>query len=192
MIKKSMNTMSYLLLNYNEAPQLMSLPDYSIISKNADTLIDNLIHYHIKGKFDKYIGDFLVQHYKKDDPKLQSIWSSDIERLNYFVRELFNTQSKEHDNKNPELLQKSTKTLNWLIDKKGIKVRKNIIDPLLDYIHDIGVKYLFEKNKGIENLDVKEATKLISKMQLIGEINCEIRNKTISNNINKYIALIFF
>lgn len=192
MIKKSMNTMSYLLLNYNEAPQLMSLPDYSIISKNTDALIENLIHYHKKGKFDKYIGDFLVQQYKKDDPKLQAVWSSDIERLNYFVRELLNNPLQDKNDKNLESKEKSKKSLSWLIDKKGIKVRRNIIDPLLDYIHDIGVKYLNEKNKEIDNLETDQATKLISKMQEIGEINCQIKNKTISNNINKYIAPHFF
>jgi len=194
MIKKSMNTMSYLLLNYNEAPQLKALNDYSIISKNTNTLIENLIHYHKKGKFDKYLGDFLVQQYKKDDPKLQTLWSSDSERLNYFIRELINNNSQQNkDLKHSDvLLNKSKKELSWFIDKKGLKVKKNIIDPLLEYIYDIGVKYLNEKNKEIEHLDTENATKLVFNMQEIGQINHDIRNNTVSNNINKYIAPHFY
>jgi hypothetical protein len=189
MIKKSMNTMSYLLLNYNDAPQLKALNDYSIMSNNTNNLIDNLVYYHKNGKFDKYIGDFIVQQYKKDDPKLQSIWSSDIERLNYFIRELINNKP---DPQKENSIEKTTKLLNWSIDKKGIRVMNNIIDPLLDYVHNIGVNYINQKNKEIENLDIEQATCLISKMKEIGEINYGIKNKTISNNINKYIAPYFY
>ncbi|ARF08374.1 hypothetical protein Catovirus_1_424 [Catovirus CTV1] len=188
MIKKSMNTMSYLLLNYNDAPQLEALNDYSAISENTQSLIENLIHYNKQGKIDKFIGDFIIRQYKKDDPKFQSIWSSDIERLNYFIRELINNNPNQQESK----VELTNKSLNWLIDKKGIKVEKNIIEPLLNYIHDIGVKYLNEKAKEIDTTSADDAVKIISKMQEIGEINCGIRNKTISNNINKYIAPHFF
>lgn len=192
MIKKSMNTFSYLLLNYNNAPELQSLKDYSIISKNREALIENLIYYHKKGNFEKYIGDFLIQQYKKDDPKMQAFWSSDIERLNYFIRELINNNTEGcHINKE-DLGKKENKSISWLIDKKGIRVRKNIIDPLLQYVHDIGVKYLNEKNKEIYNLDNNKAIELVSKMQEIGAINSGIKSNIISNNINKYIAPHFY
>lgn len=183
-INKSMNTMSYLLLNYNNAPQLKELTDYSIISKNTDSLIENLIFYHKKGKIDKYIGDFLVLQYKKDDPKLQSVWSSDTERLNYFIRELTNIPNT--------IIQEPKDTLKWLIDKKGIKVMNNIIDPLLNYIHDIGVDYINRKDKEINKMETNDALDLLSKMQEIGNINCGIKNKSISKNINKYMAPHFY
>lgn len=200
MIKKSMNTMSYLLLNYNNAPQLEALPDYSIISKNTETLIKDLIHYHKKGTFEKYIGDFIVKQYKKDNPNLQALWSSDIERLNYFIRELINNKNNDDklnlinkDNKNNKNNKNEIgKKLNWIIDKKGIKVRKSIIDPLLDYIHQIGIRYLNEKNSLMPKLDTEDATKLVNDMQEIGVINCNIKNKKISTNINKYIAPYFY
>lgn len=44
LIQKSMNTMSYLLLNYNKAPELLALNDYSVISKDTETLIKDLVH----------------------------------------------------------------------------------------------------------------------------------------------------
>ena len=161
MIKKSMNTMSYLLLNYNNAPRLQSLPDYSIITKDTETLIKNLIHYNKHGTFEKYIGDFIIKQYKKEDPKLQCLWSSDIERLNYFVRELINCkENNEHINKN----NKEGNELSWTIDKRGLKVKKSIIEPLLDYIIIIGNKYLQEKNLTIDGLDSRCAEKLVNDM----------------------------
>ncbi|ARF09259.1 C2H2-type zinc finger [Catovirus CTV1] len=190
MIKKSMNTMSYLLLNYNEAPKLAPLSNYSIISKDTETLINDLIHYNKKGNFEKYIGDFIIKQYKKDNPDLQSLWSSDIERLNYFVRELINNKNSDLDNS----IQNDSKNakINWTVDKKGIKVKKFIIDPLLDYIKTIGAKYLQEKNALINHLDTNEATELLMNMQEIGIINSGILNKSLSENINKYIAPYFY
>lgn len=191
MIKKSMNTMSYLLLNYNNAPKLEPLPNYSIISKDTETLIKDLIYYNKKGTFEKYIGDFIIKQYKKDNPELQSIWSSDIERLNYFIRELINNKhGTKIDDKVDNKIKKEK--INWIIDKKGIKVKKFIIDPLLDYIKCIGTKYLQDKNAVIDNLTTKEATKLIMDMQEIGTINTGISNKSLSENINKYIAPYFY
>ena len=191
MIKKSMNTMSYLLLNYNTAPQLQSLPDYSIITKDTETLIKNLIHYHKNGTFEKYIGDFIIKQYKKEDPKLQSLWSSDIERLNYFVRELINSKENNETINSKEDMDKNYK-LNWTIDKKGIKVKKSIIEPLLDYIKTIGDKYLQEKNLTINDLDTYGAKKLVCDMQEIGNMNSGIKNKSVYENINKYIAPHFY
>ena len=93
LIGKSMSTMSYLLLNHNNAPALKLLPDYSIITKNDESLIKNLIYHNRKETLEKYIGDFIVEQYKKDDPNLQAMWSSDTERLNYFIRELTKTKN---------------------------------------------------------------------------------------------------
>lgn len=205
-IKKSMNTLTYLLLNHNTAPQLEALPDYSIISKNTEFLINDLIHYHKKGTFNKYIGDFIIKQYKKENPNVQALWSSDIERLNYFIRELINNKNSElmdiGSNENNKLKIKSSNKnsldgknsnqFSWVIDKKGIKVRKFIIDPLLKYIHDIGVKYLNEKNSQIELLNTDEATKILTNMQEIGMINSGIKSKTLACDINKYIAPYFY
>lgn len=192
MIQKSMNTMSYLLLNYNNAPQLQELQDYSIITKDNETLIKDLIHYHKKGKFDKYIGDFIVKQYKKDDPNSQTLWSSDVERLNYFIRELINNNKDSNNTFNASATKIIKTKINWVIDKQGIKVRKSIIDPLLDYIYGIGLRYLHEKNKQISELEIEESNNVLSDMYEIGTINCGIKNKSLACNINKYIAPHFY
>ena len=103
MIKKSMNTLSYLLLNYKDAPHIKELADYSIICKNIAELVKNLTYYHDKNKLDKYIakpragplGDFIIRQYKREEPELQSIWSTDTDRLNYFICELMKEQKTQ-------------------------------------------------------------------------------------------------
>lgn len=98
MIKKSMNTLSYLLLNYKNAPHICQLNDYSIISKDTGDLIKSLVHYHNKNKLNKYIGDFIIKQYKKEEPESQSMWSTDTDRLNYFICELLKEQNKKSKN----------------------------------------------------------------------------------------------
>ncbi len=200
-IQRSMNTMSYLLLNYNNAPPLTQLSDYSIMSKNIDCLMNDLIYYYKKNKLDKHIGDFIVQQYKKKEPELQSIWSSDVDRLNYFIRELINdskpqkNQSIKSDRliKSDSIIDNDNKKFQWVIDKKGIKMTEYIIDPLLNYINKISTAYLHQKNREInENFNVRTDTKLLEDIQIVASINCDIKNNTLSKNINKYIAPHFY
>lgn len=197
-IQRSMNTMSYLLLNYNNAPALTHLADYSIISKNTDSLIQDLIFYYKKNKLDKHIGDFIIQQYKKTNPELQSFWSSDVDRLNYFIRELINDTKPE-----PKLTNKTSETrinkknnaanIQWIVDKKGIKMTESIIDPLLKYIQEINSKYLQQKNEEINTrFNIQNDMKLLEDLQVVASINCDIKNKTLSKNINKYIAPHFY
>lgn len=174
-----MNTMNYLLLNYNNAPCIKQLDDHSIISKDFDDMIKNLMYYYDKDKLDKYIGDLLITYYKKDNPETQSIWSSDTDRLNYFIREFL----KERENKSQ-----------WTLDKKGIKMTKYIIKPLLDYIMIINNNYINEKNKEILELSDEQDDNLIrlGNMQKLASINTLIKNNKLSNGINKYIAPHFY
>ena len=201
LIQKTMNTMSYLLLNYNNAPCLTHLSDYSIISKNIDYLVNDLIHYHKKNKLDKHIGDFIVQQYKKKNPELQSIWSSDVDRLNYFIRELINdtnqTEPKIRAVTDKNKIIKNNKDTDikfqWIVDKKGIKVTEYIIDPLLNYIGNINTNYLQQKNKEInEKFNIQNDMKILEDLQVVASISCDIKNKTLSQNINKYIAPHFY
>ena len=198
LIGKSMSTMSYLLLNHNDAPVLKPLVDYSIISKDDETLIKNLVYHNRKGTLEKYMGDFIVEQYKKDDPDLQAIWSSDTERLNYFIRELTKTKDNEDiidkNNKKNEndKDKKKIKNVNWSVDKKGIKVMESIIEPLLHYIQKISTKYINDKSKEIEYIEVNEAINTGKDMQDIGIIICGIKNKSIAFDINKYIAPHFY
>ncbi|ARF08938.1 hypothetical protein Catovirus_1_988 [Catovirus CTV1] len=194
MLQKSVNTMTFLLLNYDNAPLLKQLPDYSMLSKDTETLIKELIHYHNKGTFDKFIGDFIVKQYKKNDPELQALWSSDTERLNYFIRELVKHKDSVNNDANNTPLKSSLSDdkAKWIMDKKGIKVSNYIIEPLLDYIQKIGMDYINTVGKNIDNMKPPQHNKAVNDMLAIGEINCGIKNKSLAKGINKYIAPHFY
>lgn len=181
-IKKSMNTLSYLLLNYRNAPHITELSDYSILSKNTDDLIKSMTFYYNKNRLDKYIGDFIIKHYKKQEPEQQSLWSSDTDRLNYFICE-FLKQDKKNDKKQ------------WILDKKGIKMSRYVIKPLLDYIYGINSVYINDKNKEIGNFGIEQfnkTEKILKELHTLASINADIKNSKLSNEINKYIAPHFY
>ena len=67
-----------------------------------------------------YFGDFLVKIYKTSDPSQQSLWSSDVARLNYIVKTVISTNNSSK----------------WTTDKNGIYVKETIVIPLLNYIND--------------------------------------------------------
>jgi len=179
-IKKSMNTLSYLLLNYNNAPHINKLDDYSIISKGMDDLINNITFYYDENKLDRYIGDFIIKQYKKNEPENQSLWSSDTDRLNYFICEIMKKQ--DNDNKKQ-----------WILDKKGIKMTNCIIKPLLDYISDANSNYIINKSYEIKDIEhTNQGMKILKMMQTLALVNGDIRNNKLSVNINKYIAPHFY
>ena len=174
MIKKSMNTMSYLLLNYNNAPPLEPLKDYSVL-EDKNKFIDNLTYYHSKNKLDEYLGDFLVKHYKTEDPKERSNWNSDTSRLTYINRELVNNKP------------------NWVIDKKGVKMTELIIDPYMQYIKKIAIEKIAEMKDICDDDDDYDNKKYIfNKMTSLNEIIQNINNKILSKEINKYLAPHFY
>lgn len=69
---------------------------------------------------------------------------------------------------------------------------KYIINPLLDYIGQLNVKYLNQKHKENEDAELKEREKILKDMETIALINSDIKNNNLSKNINKYIAPYFY
>src|SRR5438876_510739 len=69
---------------------LQQLNDFNDISqnKNDHDFLKLLSYQFNNNSLDKFFGDFIIKHYKKDDPAKQSIWNSDLSRLNYVVKEL--------------------------------------------------------------------------------------------------------
>lgn len=179
LIEKSMNTFNYLLLNYNSAPHINKLNDYTTICQNNEKLIKSLIYYFNKKKLSKYIGDFIIKNYKKNQPELQSFWSSDVGRLNYIIKELIENNKKEFESK-------------WTIDKKGVKMTKYIIEPILEYVKNININYINQNKLDEDQSESEENSKILKQSITLGLINTNINNNELSNEINKYIAPFFF
>ena len=69
---------------------------------------------------------------------------------------------------------------------------ESIIEPLLQYIQKIGTKYIKDKGKEIDDVEINESINIGKNMQEIGIIICGIKNKSIALAINKYIVPHFY
>ena len=164
------SVINFVQQNYVNAPSLKQLNDYSKVDLGND--IFNKLTYAYKNNFlEKYLGDLLIGWYKKEDPSQQSLWNSDVTRLNYVVKELM------ANNKS-----------NWSMDKKGIKTKEYIIHPLLVFIKKIISKYL----QNIHNLVSKSPyDDLLIIMENAGELSLikkDIETGILSEEIIKYLA----
>lgn len=184
-IKTSVSALSYVVKNYDKAPALKQIKDFSYLEcadsdSNDDCgdendLSQTIIKCHGNKTIVDYLGNIIVQAYKKDDPSKQSIWNSDATRLTYMIRELID--------KKPD----------WLVDKKGVKTTKFIIDPLLEYIRQLMADFI-EENR-LENFLHESDWRMRRRMDdlnVAGEICYNIKNKILSEQLLKHIAPHFY
>ena len=178
---------NYIQNQFPDAPPLLCLPHYRhplnefllehhahLLNneKNEDKFDDDLVNatfFHQNHKtLHKYFGDFLLSHYKKDNPAEQSIWNTDTSRLTFIIKELIGKNSF------------------WNRDVDGVKTRLFIIDPLLKYV-DERLKNFIEKNKGRTD-ETAKGMKLREKILVINAVRSLISDKKLSKKISKYIA----
>ena len=138
--------------------------DYDSIPERPP-LIDSLFHHNYNGTLYRFLGDFLVNSYRKDNAQEQSMWCSDVYRATYIIREKEETGNK------------------WNIDNGGEKLKKIIIDPLLEYIttemNDYISKFL---PKGDVPYDV---------LQELDKIKQSIKDNSLAVSVIKYMCPFF-
>lgn len=165
------NALKFASKYLTDAPPLQRLSDYSnIVKPKSDnyTLIDIIFTYQTTPKIAKYFGDILLELYKKNDIKEQSLWSSDTSRMSYIVK---------------DIIIKNTNITGWLKDNKGIRVKHIIINPLLEYVKNIINKYINEFNN-----DIIRFTQEKNKLDILFQITIDINNENLSNEIIKYMS----
>ena len=168
---------NYLQQNYPNAPALNGITDYSKLKYDTeyDDFIDALVYNQNNSHLKKYIGDFIVCSYKKNDLSIQSIWSSDISRLTYIIKELL---------ANNESI--------WNHDYKGIKIKKYIIDPLLKYIKEYIDEYWIKNIDNFKTVNIEQLNKFNKTYSTIYQIKKDIDGDILGNNIVKYITPHFY
>ncbi|ARF09672.1 hypothetical protein Indivirus_2_51 [Indivirus ILV1] len=156
---------NYILSNYPNAPALESKKSYAnLLETNIMTLVDLIIMYYEQGRLVTFIGDYLVKEYLNEEPEKQSLWTTDLSRLTYIISEAC----------------KKNKNI-WSYDKKGVKTKKIMIEPLLKYIRNELAKYAEDNSNSIETIMLKKLTSII---QIINEIDGNL----LIDRINKYIS----
>lgn len=129
-----------------------------------------LVNHHKDGNLHSVLGDVIVVGYQEDNVKQQSLWSTDVARLTYLVKEIGKKGSL------------------WTQDKKGNKVKRLVIKPLLKKIKTIVEAF----NNAILKTPMTEMRLKIEReiSQLIHEIGYKNGKNTseLADKINKYVA----
>lgn len=179
---------NYLQQNHADAPALEGLPDYAKIKyidydetdenvekPDKDDFANTLSYNYNNSGLSKYLGDFIIQHYKKIDPSQQSMWSSDISRLTYIIKELLANNDSI-----------------WAHDYKGIKTKTYIINPLLKYIREYIDGYWIDKLEDYKRSKLDNFNKYHTIYVTLYKIKKEIENDVLGNDIIRYIAPHFY
>jgi len=164
-------TLKYLESRYPDAPVLEKINLLSIEGiENEINFVENLIIYQKRKTLAIQLGDIIYEQYKKDDTTEQSIWSSDVSRMNYLIREIID------------------KNIGWNSDKKGIKIRNLIVEPLLQKISELITNYIMWKSNHILSGHTEEAIESVEFLSIANEIFMNIRDNILEKEIMKYIT----
>ena len=169
---------NYVQSNYPNAPALIAPADYAKLKYKNQDLDDALLYHHENKSLHKFLGDFIVNYYKKDKPEDQSVWASDVSRLTYVIKE--------------SLAEKKSI---WNSDPKGLKTKKMIIQPMLDHINKCLDDYWDNQvnddkyfKKGNRQIDVDSLNKRQNRLNRVYEIRNDIETGVLANEIIKHIA----
>lgn len=165
---------NYVQQQYPNAPALTSINDYSKLTYKEFKLLDTIIYQYENNTLHKYLGDFIVDHYKKKNPSEQSMWSSDISRLTYIVSELL-----------------QNKQCIWNHDFKGTKIKQYVITPVLEYIQKCIEDYYNNLVVKKSSLDINKINEQMQKGTALLGIKTLIDNGVLLDLVLKYIAPYF-
>jgi hypothetical protein len=142
------------------------------------TVEEFMIYHYDKELFDYFIGEIIKSEYKKDNPKIQQFWATDVSRLSFVVRQALESSDKI-----------------WLTDKKGIMLKKYIITPILIEVKLMVDKYFkyckkqIKENGEFLNLDTIE--KFVNASITCEKISIDIGNEVMHESVLKYITPYF-
>jgi hypothetical protein len=175
--QKVINVYQYVNSNYNDAQPIKMLEKQDvdkllIVDKNIKHSIEDLLIFNqTKYKLDSFLGEIIINAYKKEDPEEQQIWTSNVIKLTFIVRQILN---------------KTDKT--WLTDKKGVCLTKHIIEPLLKEIKKLLQKYVKALEEHQELKSLEEIEKSQNKGTFAVKIIYDINDKSLHKKILRYIA----
>ena len=195
MVKKSIGALSYVAKNYDDAPEIkcISFEEVRKIKDNQyrkqaeendqdvltdvdeidEKIIDEMFHAYKHNNIGKYIGDIIIEIYKKEDPHEQSVWSTDTSRLTYLLKKVV------YDD-----------TSKWIVDKKGVETMNYLITPVVKKIRELAVD--FQERNCFDQRYIKMNQISQSKIMLINDIfndfTIDIDNNKVHNAILKYIS----
>lgn len=171
--KKNKNSVSSLLYEHcSDNPHITEIDATKLneLIKPKVKLIKEIISRFKHRILHKFLGDFIVSVYKKDDIQSQSIFSTDTARMNYMIKEL--------------LFDKKS---NWVLDKRGVKTSEYIISPVIKHVRELVCSH-FESLTPTEIKDIKKMEEIVYIKRDLIEILNDIDDGKLCEKINRYIS----
>ena len=170
--KTSVSALSYVAKHYNKAPAIEPIKNMALLhcDYSNDKFVEQLMYEKKHKTLVSFIGDLIVDVYKKEDSATQSIWASDISRLTYILRDMVSGK------------------VDWVVDKKGIKTTKYIIQPILNYINKCALKYISDTDPRHTGLTTEQAVAKAIQLNKAMEISNMIDDKVLIDDLLKYMA----
>ena len=169
MAPQTINNFNFISNTYPNTPALEGQTSYTnMCEAKTMSLVELIYMYYHDNKLVIFIGDYIVKLYKKEEPKDQAVWSSDVSRLTYIIRESYKTKGNV-----------------WTYDKKGTQTKKIIIEPALNYLRETLFNYC-KKNSG----SIKES--VLKHMITANEVIQLIDSGKLADDIVRYIAPEFY
>lgn len=154
--------------------ELKEIINHNKVKSSMEGNFVELILYYYKEKIlSSFIGKYVIDIYKKNDPNEQSIWNTDPSRLSYIIKKIIK------DNKSK-----------WKIDKKGLETQKHTIIPITDYLINLLEKYQVDEIIG--DIGYKSPHSHLEKRTECFELINYIKTGELSRLILKYISPTFY
>jgi hypothetical protein len=158
----SCSAIKYITQNFTNAPLLEPMKNYKTVDNvgKDKKFVLALCDMYSDDRLIRYLGDRLTEYYKKENPEEQSLWNSDCARLNYIIRTVIEKKNE------------------WIIDKKGNRLKDCVVRPLLQHIKDEIINFT-------ANTENKEyCNRFITCFRIVEDIN----NKTMDDELIKHLA----
>ena len=156
-VKTTQSAMTFITNNYANAPNIKEFNNFQFLKeKDHYKIADTIFHKYKHKTLVDYISKLLIEEYKKDKPKEQSFWNTDVARLSYVVKDKINNDSK------------------WISDKKGIILSSYAIQPLVNKLKD-------RMTKSHEKI-IKDNNKYIDERDDYLDSDSETKDKKRTNN----------
>jgi len=180
-VKKGSKSIYNIVINQIKEPiPLKQLENVKLIhgaykDNEMNEFVKDICSMYQNGSLYKFIGNFIIKQYKKDDIVEQSLFSTDSSRSNF----IYSTIDK--DNKAV-----------WKKDPKGLKVGSITLDNILMHIQDIIGEEQLKMVKTLSRLSEYEVLKLSDIISTCNKIDRLIRhNNELKNKIVSYLSANF-
>ena len=175
LVEKSMSNFNFLNTHYNEAPALTYVTDVPSLHVDLaeDKVASRIMNEYNNNTLTSFIGKLIVKHYKKKNPKEQSIWNSDNDRLTYMIRTILDEKTNQNQ---------------WEVDKKGLNTTLHIIQPILDHIRKHLKDYIQTCDVGSRRDSAETVLAVSRRIETAYKIIVAIKKGEVANDILKYIS----